>query len=229
MQTTADMPRKSRPDGRSPWQDLARGEEGAAFLEFLIVLYAWMALLFGVIQFGLIAISAFYVNYANFMALRTAAVQYEYYEAGWMSESAFRTQCERAAAKALAPQERFYWKKTASFSGYQTAFNQIMARTRFDYTTSGSLPDGKPAYIHGRLTYRFHMIAPFVNLVINAFANNPYVQPIDDRRVMQNFVSERPASGMLPTLRMQSRNDLRSDGGPIYYHDMVIQRRWRYK
>jgi len=208
---------------------LWRDERGAAFLEFLIVLYAWMLLLFGIIQCGLLAIAAFYVNYANFMALRTASVHYEYYEAGWMSASALRDKCEKAALKALAPLERYYWKKSASLFGSSTS--EILNRIRFDYTTSGNLPspdNSKPVYIHGRLTYHFHLIVPFVNQVIYAFGQDYTATPPDDSRVMKNVVGRIPPSRMTPTLRMQSRNNLNSDGGPARYHDMVIQRRWRY-
>ena len=98
------------------------------------------------------------------------------------------------------------------------------------YHQRQTLSDGnKPIYIHGRLTYDFHLIVPFVNQVIYAFGKNVHAKAPDDRRVMKNFVYDVPSNKKLPTLRMQSAQRPRQRWRTrTRTTDMVIQRRWRY-
>ncbi len=199
-------------------------EEGAVFLEFLIVLYAWMFVLFGVIQVGLIVIASFYVNYANFMALRTAAVHYELYEATWESKSKFDNTCRDAAVAALAPIERFYWKNP--YSGFMSWIN-AQNRTTFTWRTTGGSP---PTIIEGSLSYRFFLVVPFVNRVIAAFdPTGSDLDPPNRDRNMENFASDNTPWGKYPTLNLRSNNSVDNQTGtPPLFHQMIIQRRWRY-
>lgn len=215
-------------------------EEGAVFLEFLIVLYAWMCILFGVIQCGLIAIGSFYVNYANFMALRTASVLYEFNEVGWISNSSFNRTCREVGLKALAPLERRYWTAPISAGGVQEGLDALMFRTRFVSRVNNSLgttSDNKPLYIQGRFEYDYYLIVPFVNRVIAAFDPSGTDRDVPtgpgSNRVMHEFASDNTPQGRFPTFKLRSNNSVpspinRNPGSPPIMHNMIIQRRWKY-
>ncbi len=191
-------------------------ETGAVFLEFIIVLFAWMFILFGVLQIGLIAIGAYYVNYANFMALRTAAVQYEYVEYGWINNREFRNLCEAQAAKSLAPLEPKLWKTQAMLPELD---RDLRRRLRFHYIPT-------EPYMSGGLEYDFYMVIPFANYVIAAFDRRPPVSQSNSRRVMRNF--QFVSSRTFPTIKLRSHNTVSGTNSIPAMHKMLIQRRWRY-
>jgi len=62
-----------------------RDEQGVVFLEFIIVLFVFFFFIFGTIQLCLASLASMYLNYANFMAMRTYSVQYEEADNGYLS------------------------------------------------------------------------------------------------------------------------------------------------
>ena len=185
-------------------------------LEFVIVLFAWMFILFSVIQVGLIAIGAYYVNYANFMALRTAAVQYEYVSYDWINERQFKDLCESQAMKSLAPLEPRTWRTQNMPPDANRDFRQ---RVRFHNQRRG-------AFMRGALEYDYYMVVPFANYVIAAFDSRPPVSNTNEVRVMRNFRSV--ATPTYPTIKLRSHNGVSGSGNVPEMHRMLIQRRWRY-
>jgi hypothetical protein len=207
-------------DLRAERKGFLEDEQGAVMLEFLIVLFAWMFLLFGVIQIGLIAIASYYVNYANFMALRTASVHYEYVDYGWINYRQFRNICEHQAAISLTPMEPKRWREASR--GIPPQVNaDFMRRVRF--VPSPYIPNART--MRGLLEYDYYLIVPFANYVIAAFDSTPPLTATQERRVMQNFRTE--SAPTFPTIRLRSNNNA-DPGGPPGFHDIVIQRRWRY-
>jgi len=218
MQPRTDMPDHTTP-ADSLVADFCRDERGAVFLEFLIVLYAWMLLLFGVIQVGLIAIAAYYLNYGHFMAMRTASATVQWIDHGFVSESQWKRMAADQAAKSMGPLHRHFWVNNNT-SSLQTEKNY----TQFEATRERS--GDVVTKISGQTTYQYPLIVPFVNFVIAAFQEN--MDPPDENRVMQNVATYVPPAGGMPRLRMKSRNGLSEGGGNSENHEILAQWRWRY-
>jgi hypothetical protein len=221
---------------------LLREEDGAMFLEFLIVLFPFMFILFGVIQVGLIVMASFYTNYANFMALRTASVWYEMKEDGFISQNELIQKCEETAGAALGPIEpyiyRHYYQPINRFTAAGItgeAFVQKLLlrllRVKFNLT-EGTKVGGKPVTIKGVLDYEYPLVAPFAGGVIAAFGKQKHAKSGTDdatNRVMHEFVSElAPLYLAYPSLVIHSSDDLNPNGSPPFPHEMVVQRRWTY-
>jgi hypothetical protein len=218
MEQTTDTRKQDTPTG-SLVADFCRDERGAVFLEFLIVLYAWMLLLFGVIQVGLIAIAAYYLNYGHFMAMRTASATVQWIDHGFVSESQWKRMAADQAAQSMGPLHRYFWVNN-DFSSLQTEKNY----TNFIATRekTGSVV----TTIRGQTTYEYPLIVPFVNFVIAAFQEN--MTPLNENRVMQNVATYVPPSGGMPRLRMKSRNSIPDPGDDPEFNEILAQWRWRY-
>jgi hypothetical protein len=222
------------PDAGGVLKDFVRDETGAVFLEFLIVLFSFLFILFGVIQVALIAMASFFTHYANFMALRTAAVQYELFEDDFISESDFENKCRDTAAAALGPMEAYVYHHDFDI----LAKFWLRQRVNFEYEAdAGAHPGGggpapKPVVIKGHLEYDYYLIVPFAGNVIAAFGKGKNIP--SDERVMQEYAWEGGNQGIFgkepyPLLRLRSNNDLSTEGGaPPHPHEMLIQRRWNY-
>jgi hypothetical protein len=220
--------RRSRRSPGGNVRDGVRGfladESGAVFLEFLIVLFAFMFILFGVIQVALISMASLFANYANFMALRTASVQYELFEDNFISQAALDLRCRATAAAALGPMEAYLYRHPTDI----TANADLQTRLTFTTRTRDPQVNGRPAVIQGRLQYQYYLIVPFAGNVIAAFGAGQSVP--DNPRVMHDFAWQGGnAIRPYPLLRLRTSNDLSTEGGgPPFFHDMLIQRRWVY-
>ena len=141
--------------GRQP--DLLADETGAVFLEFLIVLFPFMFILFGTIQIGLIATASFYTNYANFMALRTAAVRWELKENNIESSSNFNLRCKLAAMAAIQPIEHFWYKNPFDAGAQLDVANRVrvtIEAVNDNFTgPSGTNQANRPKFIKGHTEY----------------------------------------------------------------------------
>ena len=203
------------------WAD----ERGAAFVEFIIALYAFLFVLLGVVQVGLMVCSSLYVNYGNYMALRTAAaVWQEPKEDGLISQSEFNDKCLGAALHALGPVERYHWKHP--FDG--SAKSNAQSRLHFTCNPTSDQFDGKAKGLTGKLEYDCPMIVPFVGRVISALAKHTGQPSAEqENRVGQNFAYDTSAMDRYPTVTLRSNNDL-GQGGLPRPHPVTIQRRWKY-
>ena len=207
-----------------------RREEGAALIEFVIVLYPFFFLLLGTIQTALLVTASFYTGYANFMALRTASVHYESMENGLISESDFRRKCEEAALSALGPMEPYWWTNEKDSSSKTHALERI----NFIYKEDDEklVYENKPAFLNGRLEYGYPLIMPFVNRVFSALSKDMTPEEGDyfSRETMYPYETETPENEF-PTFTLRSNNDLSENittEGPPYFHKILIQRRWLY-
>jgi hypothetical protein len=204
-------------------------ERGAVFVEFIIVLYAFVFILLGVVQTGLMVCGSFYTNYANFMALRTAAVWLEHKEDGIISQDELNGtggKCRLAALRALKPMERYLFKNPTNTG----ARDRALGRINFILTEGGEAFDGESKFIDGRLEYEYPLIVPFVGRVISALAKGTGAPSAENEiRVGRNFAYDVEGIGeRYPTVTLRSNNELAQGGSPPRPHRMAVQRRWKY-
>jgi hypothetical protein len=200
-----------------------KDERGTAFLEFILIIYAFLFILMGVVQTGLMVSASFYTNYAAFMAMRTAAVQYEVMEDNFISQNDFETRCKYGALTALGPIERFWWQNELRIDKAQ----EILSRIRFVYEESSDRFDGRANQLKGRLEYDYRLIVPFVGRVIAGLTQSGV--PAADRAGARSFAYDTTTAwNRYPTVKLRSNNDLNPDGSPPRFHQMVIQRRWKF-
>lgn len=197
-------------------------DAGAAMLEFILVLYAFLFVLLGVVQVGLMVTASYYTNYANFMAMRAASVYYEAMEDGFISRSDFEQRCEKAALYALGPMERYWWT-----SGDNDAESRALDRLEFKYEEgSDKLQDGRAASLKGRLEYDYRLIVPFVGRVISALGKGMTAKP------GAPFAYDTEGMGTrYPTLKLGPNDELSDEtsGSPPRYHEILVQRRWQFE
>ena len=182
---------------------LWRNEEGVVFLEFILVLYAFLFVLLGVVQIALMSMASFYTNYGNFMALRTAAVWYEPYQNDFISKSDFESKCKEGALMAMAPIERYYYK-TEGFSARSKALNRI--KFIYEEDTSITDSDGRAGMMKGRLEYDYQLWVPFVGRVISGLQKAGVPQA---SRTTNAWTYDTEGAGTRhPTVKLRSNNDL---------------------
>ncbi len=192
---------------------LSGDERGTALIEFILVMYPFLFLLMGVVQMAMLAMGALYVNYANFMALRTASVWYEPKEYGYIGDTEYDLRCKTAAMMALGPLERYAWVQNDAASQAE-----VLTRLSFDSSVDG----GDANLLKGKLSYDFYLWVPFAGRVISGLMKNGVPAGESTRDVIAGE-SETPLNAT-PILTLRSRNDFADDG----YHRVVIQRRWKY-
>jgi hypothetical protein len=204
---------------------LARDEQGAVMLEFIIVLYVFLFLLLGILQFGLLGIASYYVNYSNYMACRTAAVHLDQMENGVITKQLFNGKILEQAALSLGPLEPQLWKDPTN----TTKLHDVKKRIQFYWRNGGtaiSQPDGTVQKgLRGRLEYRYYLVVPFMNGLIAAFQHSFSSQ--DDQWVFEKAQSGEP----YPSITLTSNFDLTirtASESPPYDHPMNISRRWVY-
>lgn len=202
---------------------LWRNEEGVAFLEFILVLYAFLFLLLGVVQVAMMALASFYTNYGNFMALRTAAVWYEPYQNEFISKGDFEDKCKEGALMAMAPIERYYYK-TNSGSAKSNALNRITFI--YEEDTSMTDSDGRAAMMKGRLEYDYQLWVPFVGRVISGLQKSGVPQA---SRTTNAWAYDKEGGGSrYPTVKLRSNNDLNTGESSPRTHKTLLQRRWKF-
>jgi Flp pilus assembly pilin Flp len=185
--------RRRRNSGEAP--DFGRAvnrfikdEDGQSMVEFVIVMPLFLFLVLAIIQFMLIANAAYFVNYANFMAMRTAVAHYEMSTVGKVMPSGKVNKKIPAKVKTEANNTlRYCLLPIAYFPGDK--FNSLawlcLARFKMKLAPKTQLqgqpdPTGAADFIHGHTKYEYPMMIPLAKNVIHAIFNpKPFFMPKD--------------------------------------------------